>query len=315
MSEIEGVDFSSGSELPEGDSGMAIRQLGASFAYWLLAHSYFLPGLYLQRYSSLFALSLAAKQRSTLPKSLVYRLLNGTLESTRYFEFDFAWKSLPSPADSLNCLDVFSPWLLPLLLLHRKRISNATVVSTDRKALPEFRRLLNAANLGSRCAIVDQSPEKSSLEAETFDVITSISGLAQIDNNSTIMAAIWRLLKPGGRLIMSLPCGKTAKESINCSMPVEEVDDARTSDTKQIYDPRRLREDIFSEFGEPQSTVVYGETLNFGSRRPEKKRAGLYHPPPREPVKMARDWRCFSRIEDLPGMGIVAMKFIKPLAG
>src|ERR1700720_3278618 len=73
---------------------MPIAEIGASLVYWLAAHSYFLPGLYLQRYSTLFGLSLAAKRRPALPRSLVYRLLNGTLESTNYFEFDFAWRIL-----------------------------------------------------------------------------------------------------------------------------------------------------------------------------------------------------------------------------
>src|ERR1700730_6327421 len=76
------------------ESAAPMANVGASFMYWLAAHSYFLPGLSLQRYSFLFGLLLATRRSRGLSRRLLYRLLNGTLDSTAYFEFDFAWKTL-----------------------------------------------------------------------------------------------------------------------------------------------------------------------------------------------------------------------------
>jgi hypothetical protein len=291
-------------------SSLPIAQLAASFGYWLLAHSYFLPGLYLQRYSTLFGLSLAAKRRARLPKRLVYRLLNGTLESTRYFEFDFAWKALPLDAKPLDYLDVLSPWLLPLLLIQRRKISTATVVNDNPSTLPEFRRLLAAAELGARCQILDKPLQDCSIPAESFDVITSIAGLGLTENDSILAARMWSLLRSGGRLIISLPCIARLEEP-------HAVDSRDQSSTKfilaptRLYYPQLLQNRIYSVLGEPQTTVVYGEITKRDSNKSGPTGRTPNYISPREPIAMARDWRCFSRVEDLPGEGVIAMMFNK----
>jgi SAM-dependent methyltransferase len=292
------------------NSGLPIAQLGASFGYWLLAHSYFLPGLYLQRYSTLFGLSLATKRRTRLPKRLVYRLLNGTLESTRYFEFDFAWKALPLDAKGRDYLDVLSPWLLPLLLLQRQKILTATVANDDPSALPEFRRLLAATELGTRCNILDMPLSGCPIPAESFDVITSIAGLARVENDSVLAARMWTLLRPGGRLILSLPCTSSLPDSADVDGH-HHLSDGLVASTRRLYDPELLRERIYSILGEPQTTVVYGEIVKRDCNKQEATGLTSNYISPREPIDMARDWRCFSRIEDLPGVGVIAMTFSK----
>jgi SAM-dependent methyltransferase len=295
--------------------GMPIAEIGASLVYWLAAHSYFLPGLYLQRYSTLFGLSLAAKRRPDLPRSLVYRLLNGTLESTNYFEFDFAWRILAfSEAGDKDYLDVLSPWLLPLLLMQRRRISRATVVNPNSLTVQIFGQLLDAAGLGSRCEILGKRLEECSLASESFDVITSISGPAQVKNDSTLLGTMWTLVKPGGRLIISLPCTVNAAGRISHHDGNEEESTEPVLSRPRIYDPQLLQERIFSVLGEPTSAVVYGETTKRDLRQPRGDALVAGYPHPREPLAMARDWRCFSRVQDLPGQGVIAMAFNKAFA-
>jgi SAM-dependent methyltransferase len=291
---------------------MPIAEFGASLMYWLAAHSYFLPGLYLQRYSTLFGLSLAAKRRSDLPKSLVYRLLNGTLESTTYFEFDFAWKTLTSSeTGDRDYLDVLSPWLLPLLLMQRRLISRAIVVNPNSSKVQAFRQLLDASDLGSRCEIIDRLLEDCSLVPGSFDVITSISGPAQVKDDSTLIATMWTLLKPGGRLIISVPCTFDVTERISDHDRNEETGSQPFLSRPRIYDPQLLQERFFSVLGEPGSAVVYGETAKRNPRQAKGTALNPGCPPPREPLAMARDWRCFSRVQDLPGQGVIAMTFTK----
>jgi SAM-dependent methyltransferase len=291
---------------------MPIAEIGASLMYWLAAHSYFLPGLYLQRYSTLFGLSLAAKRRPDLPKSLVYRLLNGTLESTTYFELDFAWKILTSSeADDKDYLDVLSPWLLPLLLMQRRQISRAIVVNPNGATVQAFQQLLDAAGLESKCEIIGRLLEDSSLAPGSFDVITSMSGPAQVKNDSTLVATMWTLLKPGGRLIMSVPCTFHAAGGISSHDWNEEADSRPVLSSPRIYDPQLLQERIFSVLGEPTTAVVYGETAKAGLRQAKVDALVPGYPSPREPLAMARNWRCFSRVQDLPGRGVIVMTFDK----
>jgi SAM-dependent methyltransferase len=295
--------------------GMAIADIGASLIYWLAAHSYFLPGLYLQRYSTLFGLSLAAKRHADLPTPLVQRLLNGTLESTTYFEFDFAWRAVTtSEGDDKNYLDVLSPWLLPVLLMQRRRISRAIVVSPRSAALQAFRQLSEAAGFGSRCETIGGQLEDCSLAPGSFDVITSISGPAQVTNDSALVAKMWTLLKPGGLLVISLPCSVNAAGWISNDNWNEGADIEAVLSRPRMYDPQLLQERIFSILGGPASAVVYGETAKRELRQTKRDALVPGYPPPREPLAMARDWRCFSRVQDLPGRGVIAMSFNKAFA-
>lgn len=292
---------------------MPIADFGASVMYWLAAHSYFLPGLYLQRYSSLFGLSLAMKRSPSLPKPLVYRLLNGTLDSTTYFEFDFAWRAL-SERTNRDYLDVLSPWLLPLLLMQRGRVSKATVVNPDSLPAQGLRQLLDAAELKARCEIIERLPEDCSLPQGSFDAITSISGPAQVKNDSALVATMWALLKCGGRLIISVPCICERMEEPVSQDANREVGTEPLLARPRVYDPQLLQDRIFSVLGEPTSNVVYGEIAKQDSRQAKRVAVGPGFPPPREPLEMARDWRCYSRIQDLPGLGVSAMTFDKALS-
>ncbi len=305
-------DFPCNTKSSMDDSDLSIRELGTRFAYWLLAHSYFLPGLYLQRYSTLFGLLLAMKRSSHVPKSLVSRLLNGTLESTTYFEFDFAWRSLAAGTNAHDYLDVLSPWLLPLLLIQRRQVSTATVVNDVRSTLRVLQRLLDAASIGPRCNIADYPLAEGCLHPESFDVITSMSGPARVKDDSALTVQLWKLLRPGGRLIISLPCAAAVPYRMPALTRLEDGATSCTFDVPRYYDSRLIEEHVFSVVGEPDAAVVYGEIRS--SKGPTTSNASieLSSPPPQEPVNMACGWRCFPRLEDLPGNGVIAMMFTKP---
>src|SRR5438876_3244724 len=64
--------------------------------YWQLAHRYDMPGLQIHRYCSQLGLRLFCSRQSTVPLNQVFFLVVNPLDSTRYFEFDFAWRALAS---------------------------------------------------------------------------------------------------------------------------------------------------------------------------------------------------------------------------
>ncbi len=108
--------------------------------------------------------------------------------------------------------------------MQRRRISRAIVVNPNGSTVQAFQQLLDAAGLESRCEIIGRLLEDSSLTPGSFDVITSMSGPAQIKNDSALVATMWTLLKPGGRLIMSLPCTFHAAGGISSHDWNEEAD-------------------------------------------------------------------------------------------
>jgi hypothetical protein len=142
-------------------------------------------------------------------------------------------------------------------------------------------------------------------------VITSISGPAQVKDDSALVATMWTLLKPGGRLIISVPCTFEVAERISDRDRNEEMGTEPFLSRPRIYGPQLLQERIFSVLGEPASAVVYGETAKRYPRKVKGVALDSGYPPPREPLAMARDWRCFSRVQDLPGQGVIAMTFNK----
>ena len=290
--------------IPQSGAGLPFKRIGTSYVYWMLAHSYFLPGLYMQRYATQMGLSLMAGGRRDLPRHLHDRLLDGTLNSTRYLEFDFVWKSFPAAASGLFYLDVFSPWQLPILLVHRKRLGLATIVHPSGAAADSVDALVRGAGLAYACRVLP-SISVSSLGAGSFDVITSIGGLAAQADDRGALAQMWRLLKPGGSLMLTLPCQRTTRRT------TPETADASRG---RVYDSRMLADRIFAVIDEePVASVVYGDTRPADpGAHPSRSADDNAIPSPREPLTVGRNWQCFPRIEDLPGAGVIALRFAKP---
>jgi hypothetical protein len=290
-------------------ASLPVKQIGASYVYWMLAHSYFLPGLYMQRYATQMGLSLMAGGRRNLPRHLRDRLLHGTLNSTRYLEFDFVWKSFPADALQLSYLDVFSPWQLPILLVHRKRLRHAAIIEPGGATTDSVAALVHAAGLDSACRVVSRAAD-SSFPSASFDVVTSIAGLAAQRDDRTALAQMWRLLRPGGSLLLTLPCARESRDWVLDSDRAAHAADGGLRE--RIYDSRMLSDRIIAIAGEPVASVVYGETRPAGSFTPPRSATDdAVAPSPREPLMVGRNWRCYPRIDDLPGAGVIALRFAK----
>jgi SAM-dependent methyltransferase len=177
------------------------------------------------------------------------------------------------------------------------------------------RDLICGLGLDELCEMHSVSLEDAWFEDSTFDVITCISVLEHIFDESVALSAIWRLLRPGGLLIISLPCAAEFAEEFR---DVDSYGLQNPSDGwfffQRFYDATALQQRIFKLFGQPNDISVYGE-----------RRAGLYradllrklsdpaYPYWREPVTVGRDWKRYERIDELPGEGVVALSFIKDL--
>jgi SAM-dependent methyltransferase len=297
---------------------IAYRLMGSVLAplSWLVAHRYGAPGLGFHQQCALLGLSLLFRKQAPLPLGWSYDLMFRPMDSTRYFEFDFAWRCL-SDLPFRSYLDVSSPRLFPVLLLRRRPGARGEMINPDASDLDWSARVVAAAGLAGRCRTQPLRIQDVTFASGSFEVITSISVIEHVPQDTAAVRVMWGLLGSGGHLVITVPvCVETAEQYIDRNEYGVLAPDARgLTFWQRFYDERLLEERIFSITGAPTHSAVYGE-----------KRAGLFqanaalkrasynttYPFWREPVMMGEEYEYFSGIGDLPGEGVIGLEFVKP---
>lgn len=305
-------------QLPPARFQKLARQLAGAFltpVYWLLAHRYHTPGLRFHRLCAEFGLRLLFKRAAPISLGWSYQFIFEPMDSTRYFEFDFAWHAL-EPLTFQNYLDVSSPRLLPLLLLWKRRVLTAELINPDAHDLETTQKLANAGGLADRChfhsCVIDTIP----FAPESFDLITSISVVEHIAEDRQAIVKMWALLRPDGRLLITVPCSaQTSEQFIDYNeYGVEKPDPAGFVFFQRFYDPTLLQKRIFSVTGLPNRMQVYGERIPGAfQRNAQQKRTEHFtrYPFWRESYMMGQEYTYFDSVANLPGEGVIAMEFIK----
>jgi SAM-dependent methyltransferase len=253
--------------------------------------------------------------RNRLRLETIFHLLFMPMESTRYFEFEFAWSALEALSFE-RMLDVSSPRLLPLCVIEARAALRADLINPDPRDLADTARLVAFIGADQRAArhacVVTDAPFPDG----HFDLITSLSVLEHIPDDGAAVAKMWQLLKPGGVLILTLPCMAKAQDQFisqdQWGVLRNQVDDGYVF-WQRLYDRQSLEERIFRITGAPQQIAVYGEKIaGAHQKNSRRKRADAYYPYWKEPYMMATDYRLFDRLEELPGEGVVGLRLVKP---
>jgi SAM-dependent methyltransferase len=243
----------------------------------------------------------------------ILALLAAPLDSVRYFEFDFVRRCVEG-LEVAEYLDVSSPRLLPLALIRRHRKLRGVLLNPDRADLQKTEEMVHGLGLSRRCATLDHRIEHSGLPDGSFDLITSISVVEHIPADTDAVAAMWRLLRPGGRLILTVPCAPTSAEEWADFDRFGLAD--RGADGlifwQRFYSPEDLESRLFAVLGRPVRIEVYGEIRpGLYDRNVLAKMRDPFYPYWREPWMMSREWKRFDQIRDLPGVGVAGMVFLK----
>jgi len=274
------------------------------------------PGLAWHLRAYRLALRVTARDPGALARPLLQRLVLFPMDSTRYFEFDRLWRWL-APTRFERYLDVSSPRLFPLGLLLARPGVQADLVNPSPVDLADTGYLLERAGLGGRGRLHASTIGDARLSAESYDVVTSISVVEHIPDDAGALRAMWRLLRPGGRLLLTVPCARVSSEQYidRNYYGVLAPDDDGFSFWQRFYDEGLLRERLFAVAGAPSRTAVYGEKMAGSLQRNlERKRTDPGYPLWREPLMMARGYASYPDIADLPGEGVIALEFVKPAA-
>jgi SAM-dependent methyltransferase len=139
-----------------------------------------------------------------------------------------------------------------------------------------------------------------------------MSVLEHIPQDVQAMQKMWELLKPGGRLLLTLPCAAEASEQYidQDAYGVLEPDEGFFF-FQRLYDQYLLEERIFAVAGQPRQRVIYGERSPGTLRRITERRGDLLYPFWREPYMMGQDFGYFKELGELPGEGVIALEFEK----
>ena len=282
--------------------------------YWSLAAIRSGPGLrYRARCIRLgIQLMLLSRDRDSAVRAL--RLILMPMDSTRYLEFEYA-ERMTTPLPTRRYLDVSSPRLVPVLLALERRELSVMMINPDVRDLEETRALLTAAGLATRCETRGSRIADATLDAGSFDLITCISVLEHIPDDTGALAGMQAMLRSGGTLVLTVPCMSQALEQFidEDEYGLLPQDNDGFVFWQRYYDARSLRERVYSILGQPDCLEVYGEKRagSFARNAEQKRRLGPAYPFWREPYMMATEYRRFASIEELPGEGVACMTFVR----
>jgi len=285
---------------------------------WGIAHAYGVPGLSFHRKAAALGLRLFLLSRIRFRDA--YDLMFRPMDSVRYFEFgalrDFLASDALRRSPAVRYLDVSSPRLFPLLWLRENPETEADLVNPDPKDLDITKRLATATGLAGRCRFHCKVVDALDFPAGTFDLITVISVMEHIPEGGDRRAftRLWDFLRPQGRLLLTVPCAREAfEEYLDFNeYGVLPPDESGYVFGSTFYDAKMIAERFFAVAGPPTRLEVYGERVAGAFvRNRDEKIANPNYPFWREPLMMGREYARFGGIDDLPGLGVVAMEFVK----
>lgn len=279
--------------------------------YWGVAYVVRTPGLAFRVLCAMKGMRLLLRERDY---ASAYWLIVTPLDSVRYFEFDFMWNAAKKISIQ-SYLDVSSPRLLPLMIVDREKGLVADLINPDKKDLPATIALAKSFGIADRCRFHDGLIEEVPLQPESFDLITSMSVIEHIPDDKGAIQKMWDLLKPGGVLLISVPCAAKASEEYTNLNDYELIDTDESGFVfwQRYYDQALIQQRIYSITGMPRRFQIYAEKeAGSYNQNVTQKRSDPYYPYWREPLMMGMQYEFMDRLGDLPGMGVIGMEFVKP---
>lgn len=282
--------------------------------YLLLAWLRGAPGLRFRMKCLFLGLRLLLLPRAPGARKDGFRLMLMPMDSTRYFEFEFAERAM-ADLDVHRYLDVSSPRMVPVMYASERSRLRVDMINPDARDLANSMLVVRAAGLDERCTLHGCRVSDAPFAPTTFDLVSCISVLEHIPEDTEALRVIWSLMRPGGTLVLTVPCMAKACEQYidHDEYGLLPADDRGFVFWQRFYDVESLESRVFSVLGRPTRIEVFGEKFagSFAQNAEQKRRLGEAYPFWREPYMMGKDYRGFPSIADLPGDGVVGMTFVK----
>jgi SAM-dependent methyltransferase len=233
----------------------------------------------------------------------------------RYFEFDFARRCLEGIRGTF--LDIGSPRLFSLWMAHRS-VGPVTVLNPDRADLARSReaaRRLGIDGLDFEAAGADALAGRIS----RYDAIWSLSVMEHIAgayDERHALALAWAALKPGGRLVITVPVGPSFRVETRPRDPygTQAPDADGTYFFQRIYDGASLDSRISATLGvAPEREEYFGERVAGTYAAYEKRwiEHGVEETVA-DPRLIADGFTRFPSHAAMPGLGVAGLSYVKP---
>jgi len=280
------------------------------FIYCLKTDADNLPGKEFAEFGYKTGLRLLFKGKFSL------KLLLNPVSIVRFFEFDFV-KSNLDLIDNLNILDVSSPYLLGFYLCNNEEI-NYTYINPDKRDLYNVHSLANRLDFCSNYTTVYADARTLDYADNRFDVVLSISVIEHVSgsDDSRVMKELWRVVKPGGLLILTFPVKKDYEEEF-ISEDIYNLDQEETKGKfffQRYYDDKNIEERLLSSLDnfEIVEKKVFGEIINgfYDEYKMRWEKSG-YWETVKDPYYISKHFKYFPGIEDLTGLGVMGLTIKK----
>lgn len=186
-------------------------------------------------------------------RNTVSAILQPVNSYTRFPEFFFMEQEVAAKAagkERQAVLDIGSPKLLGLYMAHNY---DADIRMTDISPLniDPYERMWDAwkHNAKGKAFFQVQDARQLAFPDESYDIVYSMSVLEHIegdDQDATVVKEMLRVLKPGGRLLISVPFGPRYEEQVIMGLAhaVERVDSNQAYFFQRIYDREHVEANI-----------------------------------------------------------------------
>jgi len=253
-------------------------------------------------------------QGAKIARGDLRQLVFAPFDSVRYFEFGYLLQCMARRGDLGTYLDVSSPRLFVALALLNQSSTTCDLINPDRNDLDETDRVLELLGLRQRCSLSATLVTDAPFVQDAFDTVSSVSVVEHIPEDRAALEKLWSWLKKDGRLYLSVPCARWGfeefQEMSEYGLLAPEPDGSYF--LQRFYDEPMLRERVWSVTGEPTSMGVFGErSPGLYERIRQRKLRTQSYPYYLESYFMASSFRRFDSIRDMPGVGVVAMEFVK----
>jgi predicted SAM-dependent methyltransferase len=244
-------------------------------------------------------------------------LLINPVSITRYFEFPFVFQCLPDHPGMW--LDVSSPRLLGLYVADKNLVTSLEMINPDMRDIfhtQAIARQLQLDNVRCTNGALDSLVGRD----RSFDCIWSISVIEHIAgryDDSAAMKMMYDLLRPGGRLIITIPADRTFYEEYR-KQDTYRLNAAQSGDKyffQRVYDESAIRARLLEPIGQ-QPVVMrwFGERIQGQYRKYEKRwiaeGPGCSVDDPRE---ISDNYQEFKSWQEMPGHGVCGFMVQKPL--
>jgi SAM-dependent methyltransferase len=271
-------------------------------------------GMTLDRYGRALGRRLLFSGNYRVLGQAVWLLIN-PVSITRYFEFPFVLECLPEAPG--RWLDVSSPRLLSLYVADNALAETLEVINPDWRDLSATAAIvkqLGCSRVQCDCVYLHEALRGTS----EFDCIWSISVIEHISGNysdSEAFKMMYEALKPGGRLIITVPVDRTFYEEFrdNDIYSLNVVPRGSKYFFQRVYDEYALYSRLLRPIGRrPAIMRWFGETVSGRYRKYERK--WIAEGPlctVDDPREIGEHYREYSSWAEMPGMGVCGMMIIK----